>query len=174
VPLNLACTRVSECIASIGGRRCKRHTVADLADGNWNLSRDDLRLPILENRHESSLDHLRADDLASRCLGRILNIATGRDLQVDGRAMLGPRSVVQVGEASRCALVKDCGSSEAERPVLADAEARVDKTSMLRRRVKLELVVASNVSSSTSGVGQNAILERNHELRAGTTGGALL
>ncbi|TKW54609.1 hypothetical protein CTA1_3440 [Colletotrichum tanaceti] len=131
--------------------------IVDLADGNRNGGGDHLRLAILDDGHESSGDHGGSNDLATRGDRGVLT--AGQDREVDGGALLGPVTVVQVVEVAREAAVEGGRSTKSERAVGADRKARgVDDTG-LGGTIELELEVRDDGTSTVLRVGQDAVLE---------------
>lgn len=144
----------------------------DLADGDASRGRLDLGLSVGEGAHDGGRDDLGADDLAVISLGG--SAATWQDDNFDGRALGGPVAVVEVEEVARLALVEDSRAAESQRAVATRGEARGEDGAGLGRLVKLELEVASDVTSSGLGVRQNTVGEAGDQGTSAGAGGSLL
>jgi hypothetical protein len=150
--------------------RCLRLTIGNLSDDRSRC----LRLTIGDLGNDGGLGGLglTIGDLSDGRANRgSLRLAVGnlRDtagagarhgsLNVNGYALSTSRLAVKVVEVTRLALVEDGGAHEGHGAVAAKTEAISLLGIRLNRRVKLELVVASDVASATSLVGQLAVLE---------------
>lgn len=81
----------------------------------------------------------------------------------DGLALRRPRSVVQVVEAARQALVEGLGGAQRHDVVLAEREAAGEEGAGLCRLIELELVVGRDVSGPALRVVGRAVLQRDDE-----------
>src|SRR5450755_3217810 len=95
-------------------------------------------------------------------------------LDGDGRALSSPVAVVQVVEAAAEALPEHVGAAQRQAPVGAEGEAGGVDGASLGWLVELELVVGGDVASPADRVGQDAVVERDLEGRAGPAGDQLV
>lgn len=132
----------------------------DLADGDTNSGGLDLGLAVGQGRHNGGGDDLSADNLA---IARLARGSAGHQDNLDRLTLSGPGAVVKVVEVSRSALVPDSVATESERAVATCGETRSVDSTRLRGLVELELVIASDVTSATLSIGQDAVLKGGNE-----------
>jgi hypothetical protein len=132
--------------------------VGDLAD-NWAGS-GSLRLAIRDLGHAGRLGNLGLSVADLRGTSALVH----RNNE-DGNALCTDALAVQIVEGSRQARVPDGGgvgaaaAGECERAIAAERETRSLAGASLYRLVELELVVACNVSLTSSLIAQEAILQ---------------
>lgn len=158
-----------------GGRESGKLTIRDLRDLAQRNARGgglDLRLAIRQGADNGGGDDLGADDLA---VARLRGGAAARhDQDLDGGALGGPVTVVQVEEVAALALVEDGRAAQGQRAVGAGREARRVDGAGLGGLVVLELVVTGNVACAALRVQQRAVRQRRHEDAVARAGVALL
>jgi hypothetical protein len=135
--------------------------VANLADGDGNSGRKDLRLAVRKRLHNGGGDDLGSDNLSIARLIRTTrgSIATRHGDDLNGLALGSPVAVVKVVKVTRLALVPGSRVTEGQRVVTTDGETGGVNGTGLGRAVELELVVGCNVSSAVLSIGQDTILQ---------------
>lgn len=152
---------------SSGGSGCLELTVGNLL--HWCASRSlDLSVGNLRYSHSGDLTvgHLRCWRTSDLTVGKLRSAATGAvdDLDVDRRALLGLGLIVEVVEGAGQALVESAVTLDGERAVAADGESGGELgISLAGCWVELELVVGNDVTDASLGVGEDSILELDHE-----------
>lgn len=131
--------------------------IANLANGNRDGGGNDLGLAVLDDSNERRGHHGGTDNVAARWDRSVF--ATGEDRKVDGRALLGPVTVIEVVEVARQAAVESRGATQSERAVGADREARSVNHTSLRGAVELELVVGNNGANAALRISEDTVLE---------------
>lgn len=110
------------------------------------------------------------ESYANYATSRSLSVATDLTLlehesvDVNGRALSSPGSVVEVIEAAAQALVEDAGSTEGQSAVATSRETGGVNRTSLGWRIELELVVGRNVSRASLGILQDTVVERDRQL----------
>lgn len=130
-------------------------TIADLAHGNRLHGRDNLRLAIAQRDNGRGCDNGCADDMLASNLVGALTAGQGEDL--NRGALLGPPTIVQVVKVAGLALVENRRATEGQGAIAALGEASSVDGAGLRRNVKLELVVGSNVAGPVLGILDDAV-----------------
>jgi len=137
------------------GSRCLGLTIRDLS----NSRRGRLGLAVRNLGYGLGSLGLTVWDLGDAWRGTLAHGC----LDVDGGALSTNRLVVQVVETTRLARVEHGGALEGKGAVAAETKAFRFESTCLNRRVKLELLVGSDVSGATSLVSQLAVLKSDHE-----------
>lgn len=132
----------------------------NLAEGNTSGGGPDLGLSVGQGRNNGGGDNLGTDNLA---IARLVGVSTLHQDNLNRLALGGPRAVVQVVEVSRGALVPNSAVTQSQRTIATSGESSSVDGARLSGGIKLELVVASNVSSAALSVGQDAIGEVGDE-----------
>lgn len=133
----------------------------DLAEGHTGSGGPNLRLAVGQDRNNRGGDNLGTHNLAiARVVG---GSSTLHQDDLDRLALGSPGAIVQVVEVSRGALVPNSATTQSQRTIATGGKPSSVDGTCLSRGVKLELVVASNVSSATLSVGQDTIVEIGHE-----------
>lgn len=143
----------------------------DLADRDTSGRSLDLGLAVGQDRNDRGGDNLGTHNLAR---ARVGGAPTRHQDDLDGVTLGGPVTVVQVVEVSGGALVPNSAATKGQRAIAAGGESGSVDGACLGRRVVLELEVASDVTSATLGVGEDAILQGvNEDALAGALGALL-